>query len=108
MRTQFLILLFLAPFLLFSQNKIGINTTNPTNILDIRGLQISDTIGIQLAEYNQSRFIRFSLGTFFQPQPNLSWMNNDTLFLGESDLSWNFTSHFSFSDKTIGAHNTGL
>ena len=106
MKLVYCLLLFCSPLILLSQNKVGINTILPNATLDIRGLSGNHGT-LQMANFDQSHYLRFYSGTTLSTNPIMSWLDTDTLFLGSLDLMDNFTPYLKISNKSIGIHNTG-
>lgn len=84
------------PFIVFSQDKVGINTTNPQFKLDVRGTD-DDTDGpdLQLATPSENHFLRLFAGRGGDPRPFLLFSNADTFRIATSGSDFSgFNEHF--------------
>lgn len=85
MKTHLLFLLILIPSFIFSQNKVGINTTSPDYQLDVKSTTIGEESDLQLINSDGTKFLRIYSGNSSNNRTMLLFNRSDTFRIANSD-----------------------
>ena len=87
-RFTILLALFFS-FVLNAQQKVGVNTDQPNAELDVRTTNMNDGADINIANSDNSHYLRLFSGKQDNvfPNPTIYWNQTDSLVFGSFDLN---------------------